>query len=84
MTEEHLRKETHQGKVVHPEREVKDRARMTLRNFTNPLCGHPPECHNYTSESGSRLGDKCASKHKEVDSQPSKSKKSGGRDQWPY
>ena len=33
MTEEDLRKETPPGEVVHPERKVKDRARITLKGI---------------------------------------------------
>ena len=33
MTEEDLRKETLQGEVVHPERKVKDRARITSKGI---------------------------------------------------
>ena len=49
---------------------------------TNPSCDywHPPVCQNYKTESGCNFGDKCPSRHTEVDRQPSKkSKKSGGK-----
>ena len=51
-------------------------------NCTTPSCGywHPPECQNYKTESGCKVGDKCLFRHAEGDSQPSqKPKKSGGK-----
>ena len=39
------------------------------RTCTNPSCNywHPPECQNYTSESGFTSGDKCVLRDTEAD-----------------
>ena len=50
-------------------------------NCTNPLCNcwQPLVCQNYKSESGCKFGEKYEFRHTEVDSQPNKKPKTGGR-----
>ena len=84
MTEEDLQKETLPGEVVHPERKVKDRARITSKGIARVrrvIIGILPYVKNYKSEQGCTFGDKCLFRHTETDRQPSeKSKNSGGKD----
>ena len=52
--------------------------RRCLRgNCTIPSCRfwHPPECHNYKTESGCKFGNKCAFMHQRAEEQPSKKPK---------
>ena len=82
-TEEDLRVETPPWEVVHPERSIKNRARITSKEFARILresIGILPYVETYRTESGCKFGDKRLFRHTEADSQPSrKSMKSGGK-----
>ena len=81
-TEEDFRKEVHQEAVVLQEANTKERAEITsteTARIRRVILGNLPAVKNYISESGCRIGENCAFRHNEVDSQPSKKqKKSGG------
>ena len=81
LTEEDLRKGTLQGKVVHPERKVKNSARITSKEIVRirrVVIGILPYVKITNLNRDAHFGDKCMFRHAEADSQPSKkSKKSG-------
>ena len=58
-----------------PEREVKERARITSKEsvrIRRVITGILPVCQNYKKESGCKFGGTCLFRHAEDDSQPSK------------
>ena len=82
MTEEDFRKETPLGEVVHPERKVKDRARITLRGIVRIrlmfVCILPYV--EITNSLEVQIRRHVSVRHIEADSQPSKKlKESGGK-----
>ena len=82
MTEEDFRKETPLGEVVHPERKVKDRARITLRGIVRIrlmfVCILPYV--EITNSLEVQIRRHMSVRHIEADSQPSKKlKESGGK-----